>query len=85
MYYQTSGTAMLRREEERIRAKTAQALALKAQWKQSQIEISINVAEHVVRGHVVVEVKGVKQSVLLATALSHHAGALPWLLLQLRP
>jgi len=34
----------LRREEERIRAKTAQALALKAQWKQSQIEISINKA-----------------------------------------
>ena len=34
----------LRREEERIRAKTAQALALKAQWKQSQIDISINKA-----------------------------------------
>ena len=34
----------IRREEERIRAKTAQALALKAQWKQSQIEISINKA-----------------------------------------
>jgi hypothetical protein len=34
---------------------------------------------------VVVEVEGVKQSVLLAAALSHHAGALPWLLLQLRP
>lgn len=34
----------IRREEERIRAKTAQALAMKAQWKQSQIEISINKA-----------------------------------------
>lgn len=34
----------IRREEERIRAKTAQALQLKAQWKQSQIEISINKA-----------------------------------------
>jgi len=34
----------IRHEEERIRAKTAQALALKAQWKQSQIEISINKA-----------------------------------------
>ena len=34
----------IRGEEERIRAKTAQALSLKAQWKQSQIEISINKA-----------------------------------------
>ena len=34
----------IRREEERIRAKTAEALALRAQWKQSQIEISINKA-----------------------------------------
>ncbi|MGO8672865.1 MAG: PspA/IM30 family protein [Capsulimonadaceae bacterium] len=34
----------MRHEEERIRVKTAQALALKAQWKQSQIEISINKA-----------------------------------------
>jgi phage shock protein A len=34
----------IRREEERIRAKTAQALAMKAQWKQSQIENSINKA-----------------------------------------
>lgn len=34
----------IRREEERIRAKTAQAMALKTQWKQSQIEISINKA-----------------------------------------
>jgi phage shock protein A len=34
----------IRREEERIRQKTAQALAMKAQWKQSQIEISINKA-----------------------------------------
>jgi len=34
----------IRHEEERIRAKTAQALAMKAQWKQSQIEISINKA-----------------------------------------
>ncbi len=34
----------MRREEERIRAKTAQALAMKAQWKQSQIEISMNKA-----------------------------------------
>jgi len=30
-------------------------------------------------------VEGVKQSVLLAAALSHHAGVLPSLLLQLRP
>ena len=36
-------TAM-RREEERIRAKTAQALSMKAQWKQSQIENSMNKA-----------------------------------------
>jgi phage shock protein A len=34
----------IRREEERIRAKTAEAMALKTQWKQSQIEISINKA-----------------------------------------
>ncbi|MDQ2801079.1 MAG: PspA/IM30 family protein [Armatimonadota bacterium] len=34
----------MRREEERIRTKTAQALAMKAQWKQSQIEISMNKA-----------------------------------------
>ena len=40
---ETIKTAM-RREEERIRAKTAQAMALKTQWKQSQIEISINKA-----------------------------------------
>ncbi|HEY6618834.1 MAG TPA: hypothetical protein VIY68_04750 [Steroidobacteraceae bacterium] len=43
-----------------------------------QIEISINTAEHVVRGHVVIEVEGVKQSVLLAAALSHHAGDAPF-------
>jgi len=36
-------TAM-RREEDRIRAKTAQALAMKAQWKQAQIETSMNKA-----------------------------------------
>jgi len=36
-------TAM-RREEERIRAKTAQALSMKAQWKQAQIENSMNKA-----------------------------------------
>jgi len=36
-------TAM-RRDEERIRAKTAQALSLKAQWKQAQIENSMNKA-----------------------------------------
>ncbi len=40
---ETIKTAM-RREEERIRQKTAQAMALKTQWKQSQIEISINKA-----------------------------------------
>ena len=34
----------MRREEERIRAKTAQALAMKAQWKQAQIETSMNKA-----------------------------------------
>jgi hypothetical protein len=33
----------------------------------------------------IVEVEGVKQPVLLAAALSHHASALPWPLLQLRP
>ena len=36
--------AAIRREEERIRAKTAQAMAMKTQWKQSQIEISLNKA-----------------------------------------
>lgn len=36
--------AAMRREEESIRAKTAQALAMKAQWKQAQIENSINKA-----------------------------------------
>jgi len=36
-------TAM-RREEERIRAKTAQTLSMKAQWKQAQIENSMNKA-----------------------------------------
>ena len=36
-------TAM-RHEEERIRAKTAQALSMKAQWKQAQIENSMNKA-----------------------------------------
>lgn len=40
---ETIKTAM-RHEEERIRTKTAQAMALKTQWKQSQIEISINKA-----------------------------------------
>jgi hypothetical protein len=34
---------------------------------------------------VLVEVEGVKQSVLIAAVLSHHAGALPLLLPQLRP
>lgn len=34
----------MRREEERVRAKTAQALSMKAQWKQSQIENSMNKA-----------------------------------------
>ena len=34
----------IRREEERIREKTAQALALKAQWKNSQIQIAMNKA-----------------------------------------
>ena len=32
----------IRREEERIRQKTAEALALKAQWKNSQIQIAMN-------------------------------------------
>lgn len=36
-------TAM-RREEDRIRSKTAQALSMKAQWKQAQIENSMNKA-----------------------------------------
>ncbi len=34
----------MRREEERIRAKTAEAMALKTQWKQAQIETSMNKA-----------------------------------------
>jgi len=34
----------IRREEERIRQKTAEAMALKTQWKQAQIENSINKA-----------------------------------------
>ena len=34
----------IRREEERIRQKTAEALALKAQWKNSQIQIAMNKA-----------------------------------------
>lgn len=36
--------AALRREEERIRVKAAEALAMKAQWNQSQIELSLNKA-----------------------------------------
>jgi predicted HD phosphohydrolase len=46
-----------------------------------QIEKSINTAEHMIRGQVLIEVEGVKQAVLIAAALSHHAGALPSLLL----
>jgi len=34
----------IKREEEKIREKTAQALALKAQWKNSQIQIAMNKA-----------------------------------------
>jgi len=34
----------IKREEERIRQKTAEALALKAQWKNSQIQIAMNKA-----------------------------------------
>lgn len=34
----------MRREEDRIRTKTAQALSMKAQWKQAQIENSMNKA-----------------------------------------
>jgi phage shock protein A len=34
----------IRREEERIRTKTAEAMAMKTQWKQAQIENSINKA-----------------------------------------
>ncbi len=34
----------MRREEDRIRSKTAQALSMKAQWKQAQIENSMNKA-----------------------------------------
>jgi phage shock protein A len=34
----------IQREEERIRTKTAQAMAMKTQWKQAQIENSINKA-----------------------------------------
>lgn len=34
----------MRREEERIRTKTAEAMALKTQWKQAQIETSMNKA-----------------------------------------
>jgi hypothetical protein len=40
-----------------------------------QIEESIDTAEHMIRRHMIVGVEGVKQSVLVAAALSHHAGA----------
>jgi phage shock protein A len=36
--------AAMRQEDERIRLKTAQAMAMKTQWKQAQIETSINKA-----------------------------------------
>jgi len=36
--------AAIKREEEKIRQKTAEALALKAQWKNSQIQIAMNKA-----------------------------------------
>ena len=40
----------IKREEERIRAKTAEALALKAQWKNSQIQIAMNKALESMQG-----------------------------------
>ena len=40
----------IKREEEKIREKTAQALALKAQWKNSQIQIAMNKALEGIQG-----------------------------------
>lgn len=40
----------IKREEEKIREKTAQALALKAQWKNSQIQIEMNRALEGIQG-----------------------------------
>jgi len=40
----------IKREEEKIRQKTAEALALKAQWKNSQIQIAMNKALEGIQG-----------------------------------
>jgi hypothetical protein len=37
-----------------------------------QVEESIDTAQKVVRGDVIVEVEGVKQTTLIAAALAHH-------------
>jgi hypothetical protein len=42
-----------------------------------EVEKSINGAEKMVCGDVLIEVEGVKQPLLIAAVLSHHAGALP--------
>ena len=41
--------------------------------KLGEIEESINAAEQMICGDVRVEVEGIKQSVLVAAVLSHHA------------
>ena len=40
-----------------------------------EIEEPINAAKQMIRGNVCVEVEGIKQSVLVAAVLSHHAAA----------
>src|SRR5208283_1471391 len=42
-----------------------------------QVEKPVNAPEQMLRGHMLIEVEGIKESVLVAAALSHHAGALP--------
>jgi hypothetical protein len=43
----------------------------------SEVEKSIDRAEKMVYGDMLIEVEGVKQPLLIAAVLSHHAGALP--------
>jgi hypothetical protein len=43
----------------------------------SEVEKSVNGAEKMVCGDMLIEVEGVKQPTLIAAVLSHHAGALP--------
>ena len=42
-----------------------------------EVEKSINGAEKMVRRNVLIEVEAIKQPLLIAAVLSHHAGALP--------